>query len=138
MVPTPLIDKLRQKLVTRPDEAWEFVMERGRRGVDDTLVAEVHEAFEALYPDGIVVNGALIPNVAKQFKALGFTIETLRHSTEGVIRATVQLEGRTFVLYQKEEQLLEVISQYIEQRLTKVRGIARAFYSRALTAFLKK
>lgn len=138
MIHTPLIDKLKQKNVTRPDEAWEFAVERGRRGVDDTLVAEVHEAFETLYPNGVVVEGALIPNVAKQFKALGFTIETLRHSTEGVIRATVQLEGRTFVLYQKEEQLLEVISQYIEQRLTKVRGIARAFYSRTLESFLKK
>lgn len=138
MVPTPLIEKLKQKLVTRPAEAWEFVLERAQRGVDDTLVAETYEAFEELYKNDIVVNGALIPNVAKQFKALGYTIETLRHSTEGVIRATVTLEGRTFVLYQKEEQLLEVISQYIEQRLTKVRGIARTFYRRTLDAFLKK
>ena len=138
MIHIPLIDKLKQKVVTRPAEAWEFVIERARRGVDDGLVAETHEAFEELYKNDIVVNGSLIPNVAKQFKALGYTIETLRHSTEGVIRATVVLEGRTFVLYQKEEQLLEVISQYIEQRLTKVRGIARTFYRRTLDAFLKK
>lgn len=138
MIPTPLIEKLKQKFVTRPEEAWEFVTERARRGTDDQLVSEVQEAFHVLYADKIVVNGSLIPNVAKQFKAQGFPIDTLRHSTNGVIQATVSLDGRIFVLYQNEELILDVVSGYVEQRLSRLRGLGRAFFSNVVGAFLKK
>lgn len=134
-----LASVLKTKMVSRPEEAWEFVQERAQRGVDDSLVAEVFDVYRTRFPESIVTtDGVLIPAVARNFKALGCPIETLRHSTDGVIRATVELQGRTFILYQNDEQVVGVISLYVENRLAKMTGLAHAVYRKVVTRFLKK
>lgn len=134
-----LASVLKTKMVSRPEEAWEFVQERAQRGVDDSLVAEVFDVYRTRFPESIVTtDGVLIPAVARNFKALGSPIETLRHSTDGVIRATVELQGRTFILYQNDEQVVGVISLYVENRLAKMTGLAHAVYRNVMSRFLKK
>jgi len=134
-----LTSVLAKKMVVTPFEAWEFVQERARRGVDDSLVAEVFEAYRTRYPHAVVnSDGVLIPEVARRFKAIGAPIETLRHSTDGIIRATVELQGHTFIIYQNDEKVVDVISLYVENRLAKMTGLAHAIYRRAMARFLNK
>ena len=134
-----LASVLKTKMVSRPEEAWEFVQERALRGVDDSLVAEVFDVYRTRFPESVVTaDGVLIPAVARSFKGLGCPIETLRHSTDGVIRATVELQGRTFILYQNDEHVVGVISLYVENRLAKMTGLAHAVYRNVMSRFLKK
>lgn len=136
---TTLKERLRNKIVTEPDDAWGFVVElEGRRGVDSQLVCETYDAYRELYSTSIVVDGTLIPNVARKFKALGFPIETLKHSKYGVIRATVEFSGHTFVLYQKDDALSEVVRQYIDSRLVNVKGVMGSFWRKAMDTFFKR
>lgn len=63
----------------------------------------VGRTLSTTYANQIVVNGSVVPAVAKEFKAAGIPIVTLRHSEDGVIAAYVVKNGFRVYLYQNTE-----------------------------------
>lgn len=135
---TNLTAVLLNKQVTDPADAWGFVIERSLRGVDAELVSETYVAYRDVLFDTVVVNGSVVPKVAKDFKALGYPLSILRDSTDGVLRVTTTLVGYDVVLYQNEALMKELFWNYTLLRLRHVHRRMASFWKQAIKRFLNR
>ncbi|QXO10930.1 hypothetical protein pEaSNUABM54_00104 [Erwinia phage pEa_SNUABM_54] len=108
---------LHRKRVDRVTEAVEFMDEFVRKGTDPEKLKEISYAFTTRYRNNIVVNGALVPAVAKSFKAQGYELSTVKVSGT-ICYATVNIHGDDVVVYRDERAARMLAKRYLDNKLS--------------------
>lgn len=78
----------------------------------------------ARFGRGIVVNGSLVPQVAKSFKAAGITLRTLRHSEDGTLAVWTLCFGKRVYLY-RSATMNDFGNEYINRRARTLTGLRK-------------
>lgn len=108
---------LHRKHVDRVTEAVEFMDEFVRRGTDEQKLKEISEAFTKRYRNNIVVNGSLVPAVAKSFKAQGYELSTVKVGGT-ICYATININGEDVVVYRDERAARMLAKRHLDNKIS--------------------